>query len=336
MSETKPDNTIEVDLKGIFNSQNTVTVIWFLAVYFFILVVLAIFFKDKLASAQALSEQIVDILVFGTLAYYSLYVYYENKDQTLEDYLKRELEDLNTTIYFGIFAIGLTGVMYAYKLLTMSNNAPFSLAFLSSVSWIYLSVILIFNFFKYVLQISLLDIIFSSSNNEPETVVETDDVSDEVFNISNNLYTFDDAKSVCGSYGARLANYDEIENAYNNGAEWCNYGWSEGQMAFFPTQKDTWSVLQRNKKHANDCGRPGVNGGYMGNPYIKFGVNCFGKKPIASEADLFRMNAKKNQLTPAIKDGTLTKEWEDATISSFNKEKWSLYKTPNLEKLPTE
>jgi len=89
---------------------------------------------------------------------------------------------------------------------------------------------------------------------------------------------FDDAKNVCGSYGARLANYDEIENAYNNGAEWCNYGWSDGQMAFFPTQKDTWSVLQRNKKHANDCGRPGVNGGYMGNPYIKFGVNCFWKK----------------------------------------------------------
>jgi len=77
--------------------------------------------------------------------------------------------------------------------------------------------------------------------------VETDDVSDEVFNISNNLYTFDDAKNVCGSYGARLANYDEIENAYNNGAEWCNYGWSDGQMAFFPTQKDTWSVLQRTK-----------------------------------------------------------------------------------------
>jgi hypothetical protein len=96
-------------------------------------------------------------------------------------------------------------------------------------------------------------------------------------------------------------------------------------MAFFPTQKDTWSVLQRNKAHANDCGRPGVNGGYMANPYIKFGVNCYGKKPVASDSDLARMKTKKASLTPAAKDADTAKGWKDATISSFNKDKWSAY-----------
>jgi hypothetical protein len=101
----------------------------------------------------------------------------------------------------------------------------------------------------------------------------------EVFNIGNNIYTYDNAKEVCGAYGARLATYDEIENSYNNGGEWCNYGWSEGQMAYFPTQKSTWNELQKDDRLKNACGRPGVNGGYMLNPNIKFGANCFGVKP---------------------------------------------------------
>ena len=62
----------------------------------------------------------------------------------------------------------------------------------------------------------------------------------EVFNISNNLYTYDDAQAICSVYGAQLATYDQVEEAYKDGAEWCNYGWSENQMAFFPTQKSTW------------------------------------------------------------------------------------------------
>lgn len=336
---TQPEDATEppatqmsgVDLKGLFSGTDMNTIMWFLAVYFAILVILAIFFKDKLASMQAFSGQIIDILVFGTLVYYAVYLYYKNRDKKLVDYLKdelkREVEDFNTVIYLGILLIGLTGATYAYKLLTMASDAPFSLTFVSSIGWIYMCVLLILNFFKHVLGISLLENVFPSTKSETEEDTESKAASDEVFNVSNNLYTYDDAKSVCGSYGARLATYDEIEQAYNKGAEWCNYGWSDGQMAFFPTQKDTWSVLQRNKAHANDCGRPGVNGGYMANPHIKFGVNCYGKKPVASEADLALMKAKKASLTPAAKDATAAKkdEWKDAVVSSFNKDKWSAY-----------
>jgi hypothetical protein len=345
MSDTKINDTTEkiedtaekiedtkVDFKSLFSGENVNTILWFLAVYFVIMVILAIFFKDKLASMQAFIAQIIDISVFGALVYYAVYLYYKNKDKTFAEYLKDELNrsvaDFDIVIYLGIFLIALTGAMYAYKLLTMATDSPFSLTFVSSIGWIYLCVLLILNFFKHILGISLLDNIFPSTKSEPNEEEERvlKGASDEVFNVSNNLYTYDDAKSVCGSYGARLANYDEIEDAYNKGAEWCNYGWSEGQMAFFPTQKDTWSVLQRNKAHANDCGRPGVNGGYMGNPNIKFGVNCYGKKPVASEADLALMSAKKASLTPAAKDATdPKKEWKDVVINSFNKDKWSVY-----------
>jgi len=112
----------------------------------------------------------------------------------------------------------------------------------------------------------------------------------EVFNIPGNYFSYTDAKSICKAYGARLASYDEVENAYNDGAEWCAYGWSKGQMALFPTQKDTFKKLQETKEHKNDCGRPGINGGYMANPHLQFGVNCYGTKPYITQEEEQLMN----------------------------------------------
>ena len=58
----------------------------------------------------------------------------------------------------------------------------------------------------------------------------------QVFHVPNNKYTYQDAEAVCTAYGSRLANYKDMENAYKEGADWCSYGWSANQMAFFPTQ----------------------------------------------------------------------------------------------------
>jgi hypothetical protein len=113
----------------------------------------------------------------------------------------------------------------------------------------------------------------------------------EVFNIANNLYTYDEAQSVCKSYGARLATYDEIEASYVDGGEWCNYGWSDKQMALFPTQQATFDKLQTIEGHEHDCGRPGINGGFIDNPRVQFGVNCYGYKPrITSEEEEMMQN----------------------------------------------
>ena len=126
-----------------------------------------------------------------------------------------------------------------------------------------------------------------------------------------------------------LETYKELEEAYEQGGEWCNYGWSDGQMALFPTQQKTFDGLQKIEGHENDCGRPGVNGGYMANPALKFGVNCFGYKPVinSTEQDLM---ANEPLYPKTLKDIAMENRvnyWKDklATIlvSPFNSSSWS-------------
>jgi hypothetical protein len=100
---------------------------------------------------------------------------------------------------------------------------------------------------------------------------------DQVFHISNQQYTYAQAKCKCDSYNAKLANYPQIVDAYNKGADWCSYGWGEEQTAYYPTQKCTWE--KKSKKDKDACGKPGVNGGFFPDAKLKFGVNCYGKKP---------------------------------------------------------
>ena len=110
-----------------------------------------------------------------------------------------------------------------------------------------------------------------------------------VFHIPANKYTYEDSKQVCKAYGARLATYNEIEKAYEEGGDWCSYGWTDSQMVLYPTQKERWEKLQEIEGHEHACGRPGVNGGYIANPNAEFGINCYGKRPEASAEDKKRM-----------------------------------------------
>ncbi len=109
----------------------------------------------------------------------------------------------------------------------------------------------------------------------------------DVYNISNNVYTFNDAAAVCAAAGGELATYDQVKAAYERGADWCNYGWIKGQMAVYPTQKETWESLQKGpSEFRNACGRPGINGGYFDNPDLRFGVTCYGPKPARKPGDV--------------------------------------------------
>ena len=99
-----------------------------------------------------------------------------------------------------------------------------------------------------------------------------------MFNIPSNIYSYGEAPAACASYNSRIATYREVEAAYGDNKEWCNYGWTDGQLALFPTQQESYDKLQSIKGHEKDCGRPGVNGGHF-DADTKFGVNCFGIKP---------------------------------------------------------
>lgn len=151
----------------------------------------------------------------------------------------------------------------------------------------------------------------------------------QVFNVPGNDYVYPDAKSLCSAYGARLATYKEIEESYENGAEWCNYGWSDGQMALFPTQQKTYDELQKIEGHENDCGRPGVNGGYIANPALKFGVNCYGYKPRITSTEEYLM-ASEPIYPKTEKDIAMENRvnyWKDKLseiiVSPFNNDTWS-------------
>jgi hypothetical protein len=154
---------------------------------------------------------------------------------------------------------------------------------------------------------------------------------EQVFNIPGNYYDYSNAKAVCNAYGARLAKYDEIESAYKNGGEWCNYGWSEGQMALFPTQQKTFDSLQKVKGHEHDCGRPGVNGGYIANPDVRFGANCYGSKPhMSTEDEEYMENVHPIPQTP--EDAAFQKKvdyWKTQTnemiVAPFNYNTWSKF-----------
>ncbi len=152
---------------------------------------------------------------------------------------------------------------------------------------------------------------------------------DQVFHIPDNIYTYNDAKAVCKAYGSRLATYEEIENAYKRGAEWCGFGWSADQMALYPTQMETWKKLQKRKGHKHDCGRPGVNGGFIAYKKAPFGVNCYGHKPkitpeereLMDNEELIPLSPEERRFKKKVEK--YRKKLPEILVSPFNYDNWS-------------
>lgn len=202
---------------------------------------------------------------------------------------------LNPTIFVIVLVI-IIGYLILFSSLgnneKLNNNVDNGVSnIMVGIIIIVLIVLIVVNAFQYFFSISVSAYIKDIFTNKPkiDIVVNQTDyksspvpeirIKNQVYNIPGNNYTYTNSKALCAAYGSRLATYQELEDAYKNGAEWCNYGWSEGQMALFPTQKNTFDNLQKIKGHEHDCGRPGINGGYMANPNLMFGVNCYGNKP---------------------------------------------------------
>ena len=176
---------------------------------------------------------------------------------------------------------------------------------------------------------------FKVDSDDIELVNEGEDpdllVKEEVFHIGNNKYNYKEAKAVCKAYNAELADYNQLEKAYMEGAEWCSYGWSKDQLALFPTQKATYERLKAKSKcgkGGQSCGRPGINGGFFINPNIKFGVNCYGKKPDAlkeQERRLARMNPfpkTKEEIEIEKLAEKYKKNLKDMEMLPYNRDLW--------------
>jgi len=197
-------------------------------------------------------------------------------------------------IYYVVFSTmpGGTGTTGATQ---VSSGAKF----LEVVMWGTFIVLLMINGYQYFFNVNIVARVQDLFSDKPtiditvqqpegETTVPELRYFKQVFHVPGNEYTYDDAKDVCKAFNARLASYDEVEKAHTRGGEWCSYGWSANQMALFPTQKKTWDRLQKIKGHENDCGRPGINGGFIANPDVRFGINCYGFKPQITAAEAGR------------------------------------------------
>lgn len=239
---------------------------------------------------------------------------------------REETQQLLTPAVYGIMAAVFLGVLTLFVLFSTGSF----IAVL--VLWLLIGLILVvLSYYGFVDLNAMLDSVVPPKQETPEAPAPASPlfgspmVGSEVFHISDNQFTYDEAPAVCAAYGATLATLEQVYEAYNGGAEWCGYGWTAGGMALYPTQKGTWDELQREVDPAKRtaCGRPGVNGGYF-NPANKFGVNCFGFKPkgeFKPPAPVPGTDQEKfRQMVNKFKDMLKT-----MNLSPFSRAEWSNY-----------
>ena len=361
--------TPEVAESNMLTQSGIVYIFWFLAAYFALYFILGIFMKSDDENKVLRMIKLFDGIIFVSLLVAILSIFANSETQDLGlvfagyyDDFREFVENPYSIVSVVLFMLMFYGVIYMVRLPMDRETKPASVLLIETLATIVFVLVLIVNFFLQVLKIDLLSVFdpnaeakkaeeeTKKAEEETKKAEESEKEKDkdkdkdscetkskfeegaEVFNIRNNIYTYDEAKEVCALYDAKLADYDQVEQAYNNGGEWCNYGWSEGRMALFPTQKSTWSNLQKNKRTKNACGRPGVNGGYFKNKNIRFGVNCYGKKPKPTEQELAMMKSNidiKVPESPADRALRLkTEYWKKnadkfLVKNSFNKNDWS-------------
>lgn len=146
----------------------------------------------------------------------------------------------------------------------------------------------------------------------------------QVFNISRNVYTFAEAEPLCRAFGAELATYDQVKDAYEAGADWCNYGWTKGQLAVYPTQKETYDKLQHGPEEDRmSCGLPGVNGGYFPNADQRFGVNCYGERPVESALDERVQMEERSSIAYDREVNKFKAELDSIAVNPWSGKQWS-------------
>jgi len=142
----------------------------------------------------------------------------------------------------------------------------------------------------------------------------------EVFALSSNIFTYKEAESACQAFDASLASQEEMQSAYDKGADWCSYGWSKDEKAFYPTQQKTWDKLQKSNKPAvrNSCGHVGLNGGKFDGSF-RFGANCFGVKPSEREID-----KKYGRFSKIDEKHSLVADESDLYVHRYRKQRGSI------------
>ena len=168
----------------------------------------------------------------------------------------------------------------------------------------------------------------SSNKSQEPTDISNVIMNKEVFHVPGSRFTYNDANAICKSMNSDLASYEQLQNAHKNGANWCSYGWSQEQLALYPTSQNKFDELSENDKTKYDCGFVGVNGMYVNNPYMKFGANCYGVKPKKSDLELKHSEVSdyKPKTAKEVIFDNRVEYWKrrlgNVLVSPFNKDKW--------------
>ena len=264
--------------------------------------------------------------------------------------LTRSFSHTNSTLLIIITVLLILFFVFARYLGVSVNPAEFvdtsqpksaGIYIIETIMWALLIFLILTNGLQYFFNLDIRATLHDLFSEEPKIdisvlgdkkdkkILPEINLKKQVFHVPGNKYNYEDAKALCSAYDSRLATQHEVHEAHRDGGEWCSYGWSADQLALFPTQESTWFRLKKSKGHENDCGRPGVNGGYIENPEVKFGVNCFGYKPEIKAVDRSALNDFSSiPLTSAEKkfqekvDG-FKKNLKDISIAAFDKHRWS-------------
>jgi len=105
----------------------------------------------------------------------------------------------------------------------------------------------------------------------------------EAFHIGGYTHRAADAQAECDKYGAELATRDQMEDAWDEGADWCSWGHEVGGMSY-PVNT---SLVQ-------GCSTTATLVTHGPTPVdMKKGVNCYGVKPGTGSPKVTSFNASK-------------------------------------------
>jgi hypothetical protein len=198
----------------------------------------------------------------------------------------------------------------------LTSNSYTALEYLMLVFFICIIVLLGANYFFGIQLTATLNDLFNAPKVNVDIVESTEKTGGSQTYHVKGQFDYKSSSAICKAYGAKLATLDQVKDAYHKGGEWCEYGWSEDQMVLYPTQKSSWEKYQETD-HKEQCGIPGINGGYNIRANQKLGVNCFGKKPDGVDP----------VVEPVVEPAKVEQQaayWQqNLTISPFNYKSWS-------------
>jgi hypothetical protein len=187
-----------------FDTNTTLMTLGFLAIYFIIYAIMNVFFDENDHTTKSSFVDVVFLVVFlgmCVLYYYSLSekdqdTFWSDLKESTRKYLNNAYSVLEVVGFIVLFKIGIA----IFGIPMEPGMKPWSIGFLESIAYLFLTGLVLIQFFKYIFQIDIVGVIFGnvdlSSLFKTKTKSATKEVSEEkepsgpkeeVFNVSNNL-----------------------------------------------------------------------------------------------------------------------------------------------------